>query len=81
MTHKEILDDLRQPVKDLRDHIPAVFDGNGALSQRGPHQRHARRQDQRTDPARDRRDRPMRRLHAIARPQRGPTRRNRRGGR
>lgn len=32
MTHKEILDELRQPVKDLRDHIPAVFEGNGALN-------------------------------------------------
>lgn len=32
MTHKEILDELRQPVKDLRDHIPAVFDGYRALS-------------------------------------------------
>lgn len=32
MTHKEILDGLRQPVKDLREHIPAVFEGYGALS-------------------------------------------------
>jgi AhpD family alkylhydroperoxidase len=31
MTHEEILDELRQPVKDLRDHIPAVFEGCGAL--------------------------------------------------
>lgn len=31
MTHKEILDELRQPVKDLREHIPAVFEGYGAL--------------------------------------------------
>ena len=29
---KEILDDLRQPVRDLRDQIPAVFEGYGALS-------------------------------------------------
>ncbi len=32
MTHKEILDELRQPVKDLHEHIPAVFEGYGALS-------------------------------------------------
>lgn len=32
MTHKEILEELRQPVKDLREHIPAVFEGYGALS-------------------------------------------------
>ena len=32
MTHKEILDDLRQPVKELRDHIPTVFEGYAALS-------------------------------------------------
>lgn len=32
MTHKEILDELRQPVKDLREHIPAVFQGYGALN-------------------------------------------------
>lgn len=32
MTHKETLDELRQPVKDRRDHIPAVFDGHGALN-------------------------------------------------
>ena len=32
MTHKEILDDLRQPVKELRDQIPAVFEGYGALN-------------------------------------------------
>lgn len=32
MSHKEILDELRQPVRDLRDHIPAVFEGYGALS-------------------------------------------------
>jgi AhpD family alkylhydroperoxidase len=32
MTHKEILDELRQPVKDLREHIPAVFQGYGALA-------------------------------------------------
>jgi AhpD family alkylhydroperoxidase len=31
MTHKEILDELRQPVKDLRAHIPAVFEGHSAL--------------------------------------------------
>lgn len=30
MTHKEILDELRQPVKDLREHIPGVFEGYGA---------------------------------------------------
>ncbi len=29
---KEILDELRQPVQDLRDHMPAVFEGYGALS-------------------------------------------------
>ena len=29
---KEILDELRQPVRDLRDHMPAVFEGYGALS-------------------------------------------------
>lgn len=32
MTHKEILDDLRHPVQDLRSRIPAVFEGYGALS-------------------------------------------------
>lgn len=32
MTHKEILDELRQPVKDLREQIPAVFEGFSALS-------------------------------------------------
>lgn len=32
MTHKEILDELRQPASDLRDHIPAVYDGFSALS-------------------------------------------------
>jgi AhpD family alkylhydroperoxidase len=32
VTHKEILDDLRQPVKHLREHIPAVFEGYSALS-------------------------------------------------
>lgn len=25
MTHKEILDELRQPVRDLREQIPVVF--------------------------------------------------------
>ena len=29
---KEILDELRQPSRDLRDHIPAVFEGYGAVS-------------------------------------------------
>ena len=29
---KEILDGLRQPTRDLREHIPAVFEGSGALS-------------------------------------------------
>lgn len=32
MTHKEILDELRLPVRDLREHIPAVFEGVAALS-------------------------------------------------
>lgn len=32
MTHKQILDGLRQPVRELREHIPAVFEGYGALS-------------------------------------------------
>jgi AhpD family alkylhydroperoxidase len=32
MTHKAILDDLRQPVKDLRAQIPGVFEGYGALN-------------------------------------------------
>ena len=32
MTHKAILDELRQPVKDLHDHIPAVFGGYRALA-------------------------------------------------
>lgn len=32
MTHKEILDELSQPVKDLRDHIPAVFSGYAELN-------------------------------------------------
>lgn len=30
--HNEILDELRQPVRDLRDQIPAVFGGFAALS-------------------------------------------------
>ena len=29
---KEILDELRQPSRDLREHIPAVFEGYGAVS-------------------------------------------------
>ena len=29
---KEILGELRQPSRDLREHIPAVFEGYGALS-------------------------------------------------
>jgi AhpD family alkylhydroperoxidase len=29
---KTTLDELRQPVKDLREHIPAVFQGYAALS-------------------------------------------------
>ena len=29
---KDILDELRQPVRELRDQIPAVFEGYGALS-------------------------------------------------
>lgn len=32
MAHKEILDELRQPVRELRERIPAVFEGYGALS-------------------------------------------------
>lgn len=32
MTHKEILDELRQPVKALRDRVPAAFEGYGALN-------------------------------------------------
>lgn len=32
MTHKKILDDLRDPVKELRERIPAVFEGYGALN-------------------------------------------------
>jgi hypothetical protein len=32
MTHKETLDALRQPVRALREHIPAVFEGYGALT-------------------------------------------------
>ena len=32
MNHKEILDELRQPVKELRDHIPEVFSGYAALN-------------------------------------------------
>jgi alkylhydroperoxidase/carboxymuconolactone decarboxylase family protein YurZ len=32
MTHKEILDELRQPVRALREHIPAVFEGYCALT-------------------------------------------------
>lgn len=31
MTHKDVLDELRQPTKELRDHIPAVFEGYGAV--------------------------------------------------
>ena len=32
MSHKEILDALREPVKELREHIPAVFEGYAAFS-------------------------------------------------
>lgn len=32
MTHKEILDGLRQPVRALREQIPAVFEAYGAMS-------------------------------------------------
>jgi len=32
MTPKEILDELRQPVRALREHIPAVFEGYCALT-------------------------------------------------
>ena len=32
MTHKEILDELRVPVRALREHIPAVYEGYSALS-------------------------------------------------
>jgi AhpD family alkylhydroperoxidase len=32
MTHKEILDELRRPVTDLRQRIPSVFDGYRALN-------------------------------------------------
>jgi len=32
MTHKEILDGLRQPVRGLREQIPAVFESYGALA-------------------------------------------------
>jgi AhpD family alkylhydroperoxidase len=32
MTHKEILDELRQPARALREQIPAVFEGYAALS-------------------------------------------------
>ena len=28
---KQVLDELRQPVRDLRERIPAVFEGYGAL--------------------------------------------------
>ena len=31
-TAKQILDDLRQPVRTLRDHLPAIFEGYGAMS-------------------------------------------------
>jgi hypothetical protein len=32
VTHTAILDELRQPVKDLHDHVPAVFDGYRSLA-------------------------------------------------
>jgi alkylhydroperoxidase/carboxymuconolactone decarboxylase family protein YurZ len=32
VTHKAILDELRQPVKDRHDHIPAVIDGYRSLA-------------------------------------------------
>jgi hypothetical protein len=32
MTHEEIAGALRQPVGGLREHIPALFKGYGALS-------------------------------------------------
>jgi AhpD family alkylhydroperoxidase len=31
LTHREILDELRQPAKDLRQHIPTVYEGYAAL--------------------------------------------------
>lgn len=31
MTHKEILDELRQPTRELRERLPGVFEGYGAL--------------------------------------------------
>ena len=35
MTHKETLDELRGPVMDLRDHIPAVSEAYAALNPPG----------------------------------------------
>lgn len=32
MSHKQILDDLRQPVRDLRGQIPALFEGFAAMN-------------------------------------------------
>ena len=32
MTHREILDQLRQPTRDLREHIPSVFEGHASLN-------------------------------------------------
>jgi len=32
VTHREILDELRLPIRGVREHIPAVFEGYGALS-------------------------------------------------
>ena len=32
MSHKDILDQLRLPVRELREHIPSVFEGYGAMS-------------------------------------------------
>jgi AhpD family alkylhydroperoxidase len=32
MANKEVLHELRRPVKDLREHIPAMFEGYGALN-------------------------------------------------
>ena len=69
MTHKEILDELRQPVRDLRERIPAVFEGYGAMHAGAFADGGARHQDQGTDRPRRRRCQTVRRLlYRVARP-------------
>ena len=74
MTHKEILDELRQPVKDLREHIPAVFEGYGALSGAVFVDGALDAKTKELIALADRRDQAVRRLHAHPTPAARPDR-------